>query len=148
MKKITWRKPPSFFMKVVLLQTFLTLAFAAVSFAKEAKGQGILDKKISVNIKNETFKAALRKIGQQAGISFSYERNTIPEKEKISVSFNDQPLGDIFKSMFQPYDINYEAIGKQVVLSKKKLPGLVKQIEEENNDEADFFKPIKGTIKK
>ena len=56
MKKTVWcTKPPSFLMKVLLLQTFLTLAFTAVSFAKEAEGQGILDQKISFKIKNESF---------------------------------------------------------------------------------------------
>src|SRR5687768_2692063 len=147
MKKPPWcTKPPSFFMKVVLIQSFLTLAFAVVSFAKEADGQGVLDQKISVNIQNENFKTALRKIAQQAGIRFSYERNTIPDKKKISVSSREQTLGEIFNSLFQPYNISYEAIGKQVVLSKKRLLNLIKQAENENN-EFDFFKPIKGTIK-
>jgi len=147
MKKTPWcTKPPSFFMKVVLIQSFLTLAFAVVSFAKEADGQGVLDQKISVNIQNENFKTALRKIAQQAGIRFSYERNTIPDKKKISVSSREQTLGEIFNSLFQPYNISYEAIGKQVVLSKKRLLNLIKQAENENN-EFDFFKPIKGTIK-
>ena len=77
-------------MKVILIQSFLTLAFAVVSFAKEADGQGVLDQKISVNIQNENFKTALRKIAQQAGIRFSYERNTIPNKGKISVSSKEQ----------------------------------------------------------
>ena len=147
MKKTAWcTKPPSFFMKVVLIQSFLTLAFAVVSFAKEADGQGVLDQKISVSFSNENFKTALRKIEQQAGIRFSYERNTIPGKEKISVSAKEQTLGEVFNSLFQPYHISYEAIGKQVVLSRKKLLNLIGQTENENN-ELVFFKPIKGTIK-
>ncbi|MFC0774198.1 TonB-dependent receptor [Terrimonas alba] len=148
MKKTVWcTKPPSFLMKVLLLQTFITLAFTAVSFAKEAEGQGILDQKISFKIKNESFKNVLRKISDQADIRFSYQRNTIPEKEKISISVNNQTLDDIFKTLFQPYGINYEAVGKQVVLSKKKLFSLISQVENENVSELFFFKPIKGTVK-
>lgn len=140
-------KLPSFFMKVALLQTFLTLAFVAVSFAKDAEGQGVLDQKISVSIKNENFKSALRKISQQAGIRFSYQRNTIPEKEKVSISANDETLNEVFKLLFQPYGIKYEAVGKQVILSKRKIFSLIKQVEEKNSNELDFFRPIKGTIK-
>ena len=140
-------KLPSFFMKVALLQTFLTFAFVAVSFAKEAEGQGVLDQKITVNIKNENFKSVLRKISLQAGIRFSYQRNTIPEKEKVTISANDETLSEVFKLLFQPYGIKYEAVGKQVILSRKKLFSLIKQVEEKNSDELDFFKPIKGTIK-
>ena len=148
MKKTAWcTKPPSFFMKVILIQSFLTLAFAVVSFAKEADGQGVLDQRISVSIKNESFKAALRKISLQAGIRFSYQRNTIPDKEKISVSSKEQTLGEIFNSLFQPHNISYEVIGKQVVLKKKKLFNLIKLVENENSNELVFFKPIKGTIK-
>ena len=148
MKKTVWcTKPPSFLMKVLLLQTFMTLAFTAVSFAKEAEGQGILDQKISFKIKNESFRNVLRKISDQADIRFSFQRNTIPEKEKISLSVNNQTLGDIFKSLFQPYGINYEAVGKQVVLSKKQLFNLISHVENENVGELVFFKPIKGTIK-
>ena len=147
MKKTAWCTNPSFFMKIALLQTFLTLAFTTVTFAGEAEGQGILDQKISVNIKNENFKTVLRKISQEAGIRFSYERNTIPEKEKVSVSANEQSLGDIFKSLFQPYNINFEAIGKQIVLSKKELFSLIKKGIKEGNGEDEFFKPIRGNIK-
>lgn len=148
MKKTAWcTKPPSFFMKVILIQSFLTLAFTVVSFAKEADGQGVLDQRVSVNIKNENFKTALRKISLQAGIRFSYQRNTIPDKEKISVSSKEQTLGEIFNSLFQPYHISYEVIGKQVVLKKKKLFNLIRVVENENSNELAFFKPIKGTIK-
>ena len=136
MKKTAWCTNPSFFMKIALLHTFLTLAFTTATFAGEADGQGILDQKISVNIKNENFKIALRKIGQEAGIRFSYERNTIPEKEKVTVTANEQPLGDVFKLLFQPYNINFEAIGKQVVLSRKELLSLISKtrIENKTND--------------
>ena len=146
MKKTAWCTNPSFFMKVVFLQSFLTLTFITATFAGEADGQGILDQKISVNIKDESFKTALRKIAQEAGIRFSYERNTIPEKEKVSISASQQPLGDIFKLLFQPYNINFEAIGKQVVLSKKELFSLISKTGKKTDGE-DQFKPIRGTIK-
>jgi iron complex outermembrane recepter protein len=147
MKKTVWLTKPSFFMKVALVHVFLTLAFATISFAKKADGQDVLDQKISITIRNENFKTALRRIEQSAGIRFSYERNTIPEKEKISVSAKEEVLGEVLKSLFIPFNINYEAIGKQVVLSKKELLSLIRNASVDVNSADILFKTIRGTIK-
>ena len=100
-----------------------------------------------LQIISENFKIALRKIGQEAGIRFSYERNTIPEKEKVSITANEQPLGEVFKSLFQPYNISFEAVGKQIVLSKKELFSLINRAAKDNDKEDIFFKPIMGTVR-
>src|SRR5258705_1093544 len=70
---------PTFVMKVALVQCFLTLAITTSLFATDASGQGVLDKKISVSVKNEDFKTVLRKLSLEARIKFSYALNTLPE---------------------------------------------------------------------
>ena len=106
---------PSLVMKITLLYSFLTFAFATLSFAKEADGQGILDKKVTLTIKNESFKTALRKISDAAGIRFSYTRNTLPDKEKVTITAEDETLATLFSSLFQPYHIQFEVVGIQVI---------------------------------
>ena len=149
MKKIRLRpRVHSFAMKVALIHSFLTLAFTAALFAKDVNGQGILDKKISVSIKNETFKSALRKLSTEAGVRFSYTRNTLPEKEKVSLTMTEESLSTILRSLLAPYNISFEVIGSQVILKKGKLlsmiisPGTDGLAVIENMD-----KPIKGVIK-
>ncbi len=137
---------PSFVMKVALFYSFLTLALTICSFAKKADGQEILDKKITVSIKDENFKSALQKISQEAGVKFSYTRNTIPEKEKISLIANDETLATIFYSLFQPYNIHFEAVGNQVILKKSGLLTLLTE-QETATSEANYFIAIKGTVK-
>ncbi|MRG44719.1 SusC/RagA family TonB-linked outer membrane protein [Chitinophaga sp. SYP-B3965] len=136
----------SFFMKAAVIHYFLTLAFFGVQ-AAPANGQGILDKRISLTVERETFKSVLQKISLKAGVKFSYTRNTLPEKEKVSLLAKDETLEKVFISLFDPFDINFEAIGSQVVLRKDKLmtvmmtqgqPGLSIDIN---------FKQVRGTIK-
>jgi iron complex outermembrane recepter protein len=137
---------PHFIMKVALIHCFLTLAMSAVLFAKDADGQGILDKKISVTVKNQPFKSVLRKISLEAGISFSYTRNTIPEGEKITILANEEALASIFNTLFKPYNISFEAIGKQVILKKSSLYGLL-ITRPGTNPVENFLKPVKGVIR-
>lgn len=108
----------SFAMKIALIHSFLTLATTAVLFAKDVNGQGVLDKKISVTIKNETFKSVLRKLSSEAGIRFAYTRNTVPEKDKVTLEATDESLASVLRTLFMPYHISFEAIGSQVILKK------------------------------
>ncbi|WP_162946639.1 SusC/RagA family TonB-linked outer membrane protein [Chitinophaga barathri] len=116
----------SFFMKAALVHYFLTLAISVVASAAPANGQGILDKKISLTVENETFRTVLEKISRKAGVKFSYTRNTLPEKEKVSLQAKDETLANVFTQLFQPYDIQFEAIGSQVVLKRSRLFTLLK----------------------
>jgi TonB-linked SusC/RagA family outer membrane protein len=143
-----WIQIPSFVMRVALLYSFLTLVFATWSLAKEARGQGILDKKVTVRIKNGTFRSALRIIGQKGGITFSYTKRTIPESEKISLNAENKTLSEIFNTLFQPYQIHFELIGSQVVLTKEAVFDVLNkpsvEIIEANNP---FAGVIRGVVK-
>lgn len=120
MKKSRFRKQiPIFLMKVTLIFAALTISFVTVSFAKKTSGQGVLDKKVTIRLQNEGFKTALNKIARKAGITFSYTRNTIPANKSITLNVNEKSLGNVFISLFEPYNIYYEAIGNQIVLWKE-----------------------------
>ena len=139
---------PAFVMKVALVQCFLTLAFTTSLLATDASGQGVLDKKVSVTVKNEDFKSVLKKLSMEARIKFSYARNTIPEKEKVSVAASNETLSAILRTLLQPYNITFEAVGSQVILKKNKLHSYLNSqpggdfVAAEND-----FKPVKGSIK-
>ncbi|MBS1564506.1 MAG: SusC/RagA family TonB-linked outer membrane protein, partial [Bacteroidetes bacterium] len=136
----------SFVMKIAFIYSFLTLSTAAVLLAKGVSGQGILDKKISITIKNESFKSVLRKLSNEAGLRFSYTRNTLPDNEKVSLLANDETVASVLRTLFAPWHISFEVIGSQVILRKdgrslvlgQRLDGLLAE---------DADRPISGTIK-
>lgn len=114
-------KAPAFIARVALVFCVLTFMFAKYSFAKKTDGPGILDKRVTLNVKNANFKTILKKIEQVAEITFSYTSNVVPDDEKISVTSNEEALRKVFLELFNPYQINFEVIGSQVILTRKRL---------------------------
>jgi len=50
-----------FIMKLTLLQIFLSISLVSYTFAKDANGQEVLDRKVSVNLPAEEMKVVLKK---------------------------------------------------------------------------------------
>lgn len=102
-----------------LLPCLLLLFVPLISAAHYTARQNILDKKISVTIRNKIFKEALHLVSEQAGISFSYARHVLPDNERVSFTADAQPLSKVLTSLLLPYRIRFEAIGTQIVLQKE-----------------------------
>ncbi|WP_109699144.1 SusC/RagA family TonB-linked outer membrane protein [Chitinophaga deserti] len=99
----------------------LSIATALPARAIAGAEQGVLDRKLTLSVEHEAFKGVLEKISRKADVKFSYTRNTLPEKERISISAKDETLSKVFSALFQPYNINYEAIGSQIVLKRQRI---------------------------
>jgi iron complex outermembrane receptor protein len=132
-----------FIMKVSLLQILITLSLVSFTFANNASGQEILDKKLSLNLPSKEIKTVLKTIAADMQIGFTYSNNTLPGKQKITVVANDERLGDVLARIFAPLNISYEVIGKQIVL-KRNEPKVLSQLL--NTDAQDAFKPVTGTV--
>jgi iron complex outermembrane recepter protein len=131
-----------FIMRVSLFQILITLSLTSFTFANNASGQEILDKKLSLNLPSKEIKTVLKTIAADMQIGFTYSNNTLPGKQKISVIANDERLGDVLARIFAPLNISYEVIGKQIVL-KRNEP---KELSQLLNTDADAFKNITGTV--
>jgi iron complex outermembrane receptor protein len=128
-----------FIMKVSLLQILLTVSFVSYSFAKNADGQEILDKKVSLNLPSKEIKAVLKTIAASTQVGFTYSNATLPGKQKITVVANDERLGDVLTRIFTPLSVSFEVIGNQIVLKRK-------DIKAQNNDGLSVFKLVSGTV--
>ncbi|MDF2191506.1 TonB-dependent receptor [Paraflavitalea sp. CAU 1676] len=134
-----------FHVKAILLQCLLTTTLAVASFANNAKGQDVLNKKLTLSIKNEQLKNVLRKISKEGAIKFSYTRNTIPENESISLAAKEETLADILHNLLKPYNISFTVIGSQVVLKKTVEPPVPGHKQLPAGEVVP--RPIKGAIK-
>jgi iron complex outermembrane receptor protein len=129
-------------MRITVLPIMLILFFAGNLLAKEAGGQDLLDKKISLTVSNQLFKNILAKIEKAADTKFAYTNGVISLREKTSIDAKDERLGDILNQIFVPLNVSYEVVGKQIILKKKNITSLA-----ENNDEINAFIRISGTIR-
>jgi iron complex outermembrane receptor protein len=133
-----------FIMRVTLLHVFLAFSCISYSFAGTANGQEILDKKISLNLSSKELKTVLKMITTSAEVGFTYNSRILPENKRVTVVANDERLGDVLDKVFAPLGISYEAIGKQIVLKKRKNP-ITGQLLPDNMH-AELFKPIIGSV--
>jgi len=133
-----------FIMRVTLLHVFLAFSCISYSFAGTADGQEILDKKISLNLSSKELKTVLKMITTSAEVGFTYNSRILPENKKITLVANDERLGDILSRIFAPLGISYEAIGKQIVLKKRKNPVTGQLLPD--NMPAELFRPITGAV--
>lgn len=104
----------------ILLCTLLLLASATNLMAGVLKDgklrQNVLDKVISIELKDVVLKDALDKIGDIAKVFFIHTNNDVLLKNKISVSANKQKVGDILKKILSPYALSYIVVDDRIIV--------------------------------
>lgn len=95
----------------------LVMLLLCLNWAGIAKAQ-VLDKKVSLQYKNNTIEEALKDISKKHQVNFSYSSNVVPLKKRITLTITDKPLRFALKELFKGTDITFEALGSQIVLKK------------------------------
>jgi TonB-linked SusC/RagA family outer membrane protein len=103
---------------IMKFSTFILsmLMLSFISYAQYAYGQGILDKKITINIRNKDFKKALREISKKAKISFSYTGNIIPDNATLNVKVKDIPLREVLTMVLSKYSLTYVVYNNKIII--------------------------------
>ncbi|HRN56564.1 MAG TPA: carboxypeptidase-like regulatory domain-containing protein, partial [Agriterribacter sp.] len=93
--------------------------------AKNAMGQEILNKKITISLKNETLFDALERIGRQNDIQFFYATNIIDPADRVNITAKKTSLGEFLSELLQPYMLYYIVSNNKIVIRKDalKFPG-------------------------
>ena len=123
-------------MKLTFLQISLCLLFISQAMAKPTNAQGVLDKKITLTVHNESLKTTLQRIEQTAGVKFTYTNNVIASPQKVSLYASDEKLGDLLTKLLEPYSIGYDVVGYQIILQRLRMANVVEKT----------FQKISGTI--
>lgn len=131
-------------MRMTFAQILLVMSFTFTTYANTAEGQEILDKKITLDASNTQFRNILQQIARMADVKFTYTSKTIPGNLKISMSASNQRLGDVLDMLLKPYQIQYDVVGKQIILRRQNGAGILEEqpLSEANN----HFLKISGTV--
>lgn len=105
-------------MRLSLSQLVILLIMTGVSFAGITHAQEVLDKPITLDIKNQTLKEVLRKIESELDVKFAYSKEAIASLERISVHANNEKLSDVLDKLLKPRQIHYYVIGNQIILNR------------------------------
>ncbi|WP_254412625.1 TonB-dependent receptor [Dyadobacter diqingensis] len=109
-------------MKIGLVQFLVTVVFLQGAFASETHAQDLLNRRISLNIKEQKISHLLQEIEKQADVRFVFSPKVIDSNRKVSVKAANEPIGTILDTYLKPLGINYQATSKVIVLSTGQQP--------------------------
>ncbi len=89
-------------MRVTVTQILLVVALTSLVSAAHLKGQGILERKVSLDARNIEIKSILAEIEKQTAVVFTYRPRVIKASKKVSLSVKDARLADVLGQLFSP----------------------------------------------
>lgn len=112
--------PTSFWtvMKITLSPLLLLIVLGGVSIAGPSRGQDVLSKRVSLQLKEAAFRSALASIEQQTSIQFMYSNEMIQADRRVSLTARNSTLAEVFSRLFKPLQISYEVLGNRVILTR------------------------------
>ncbi|MFT4032169.1 MAG: TonB-dependent receptor [Siphonobacter sp.] len=109
-------------MKISLMQLVLATMMFSVSFARDGKAQDVLNRKISLNIQDQSIKNVLRTVEKKTSAHFVYSSHLIQAERKVSISVSNESLEKVLTQLLQPLNLTYEASGETIILSRNYTP--------------------------
>ena len=110
------------------LRTCCLLFVALISTALMAQGaprQEILDKEVTISLKDVTLKEALQEIEAIAKVKFVYSRSYLKLDDKVTIEVSNKKFGQLLEELFTPRDIKFAVHETEnfVVLTQARLRG-------------------------
>jgi TonB-dependent SusC/RagA subfamily outer membrane receptor len=137
-------------MRISLIQMLMIVGFTQLSFAFDGFGQEVLNRKLTINIKEQKIGAALNQIGKLSGVNFMYSPELIRSQRKVTFSAKEEKLEAILDNFLTPLQVTYEVSGKQILL--KRASAKPSTSTTESNGSAiktiqSIDTPVKGKVK-
>lgn len=104
-------------MRVSVLQLVLLTVLATLSYATHTNGQDILERKVTIEVKNKPVYDVLLAIEKQAKVNFTYKHQII-ENKKITLYAKNETVADVLHSILDE-DIAYNVIDESIILKMK-----------------------------
>ena len=108
-------------MRITLTQFLLMVILTSLVSAADLNGQGILDRKVSLDVQNTTIKSVLAEIEKQTSVVFTYRSRQIKALKKISFKTSDASLSDVLKEMFGT-EVTALAVNEEEEIILKPVP--------------------------
>ncbi|GAB3701591.1 SusC/RagA family TonB-linked outer membrane protein [Spirosoma flavus] len=93
------------------------LFVVGVSYAYPSNAQDYLRRRLTLHVDNQEIKKVLTDIEKATGVQFVYSTEVIEPKQKITIQANNATLEEVLIRFFKPLKVNYELVGRKLVLS-------------------------------
>lgn len=118
MQKSLYRKHVLQLMRLTCTQLLLLALTAAVGVARPAPAQGVLDRTVTLSLRDVPLKTALSRLESTARVRFAYSRSVLELGQTVSVAAQGEPLAAVLDRLLPPLHIRYEVAGGQILLSR------------------------------
>lgn len=110
-------------MRFSLLQMLLAVLFSGLGVAAPGNsfGQTVLDEVITLKVDNQKVKNILQQIEHAIDTKFTYNPQTIPVNEKVSLALENEKLSEVLDRLLSPFHVQYEVSGEYIILRKEGL---------------------------
>ena len=108
--------PTLFVMRITVAQIALSIVFVSSLYAREARGQSILDKSFTLSVQNVQLKKVISSIQKQTKVKFTFSTNAINADRPISYSASQKKIADFLGEIAKAYDISYQIVDNQIIL--------------------------------
>ncbi|KQS30879.1 TonB-dependent receptor [Dyadobacter sp. Leaf189] len=112
---LAWRA-----MKMSVHQFLIILLFCGFAYAREAAGQEILSRPVSLKLENVKLKKVLLSIESQTNVRFVYSSSVIDINQKVNVNATNKNLDAILRDLLKPIAVSYTVSENRILLKTEK----------------------------
>jgi iron complex outermembrane recepter protein len=125
-------------------QLLLVALFAVTGYAVPGDSRNVLDREVTLNVKEKKLEYVLNKIEEQTKVMFVFSPKLIQSNRLVTISKSKQKLSEVLNELASYLHLDYEVAGDKVIL-KRQLSDKT-GIETENNTPEIAPIPITGKI--
>lgn len=88
----------------------------------QAFTQEILQKKVTINVKDFPLVNALKKLKEKTGVEFAYSNESVKPEYRITLKYRNRPLFEILDHIAHSFNLNYSLVGGYISIYQASDP--------------------------
>lgn len=105
-----------------LLKMKTTIIFLLFSIFQITATPGSSEEKLKFSLEDVSLDTVLKEIKDKTNYKFFYKNKDVDTSQKANISAKEESVEIVLQRLFKTTDIDFEMVGKQIVLTKKELP--------------------------
>jgi TonB-linked SusC/RagA family outer membrane protein len=112
-----------FIMRITFTQLLIMIILTSLVSAAHlnSNGQGILDRKVSLDVMDKEIKTVLSELEKQTSVVFTYSSKFIRSSKRVSLKVSNVPLGEVLNQLFN-YNISLVVLDEEEEITLKPKP--------------------------
>ncbi|GHB75231.1 SusC/RagA family TonB-linked outer membrane protein [Persicitalea jodogahamensis] len=90
-----------------------------MALATTVNGQDILDRKVSLDVRDAALSTALRELERSGQVKFSYNSRNLPLDETVTVRADNEILSSVLTRVLKPMNIKFMQVSNRIVLRRE-----------------------------